>query len=335
MHSVIVFVGDSKFKTELPENVTNGLSYVKYIKSKKSPVLTSMQIIKIKDEIEQGRLKPSLETNREHINHVKRISIVKNKRPMPYRCKDCRGHFSVKTGTVLADSKLPLQTWLMAIYLLHTSKKGVSSTLMAKELGVTQKTAWHLNHRIREAMLNQDGLLGRNAPVEVDETYIGGKEKNKHRNKKLKAGRGAVGKAAVFGMIERGGKIKAFPIEGTRKIDLQSSIVENVKRGSVVYSDCHRSYKNLKGFKHDVVSHSAGEYVRGKVHTNGIESFWALLKRGYVGVYHQMSIKHLHRYVNEFSHRHNTSDSSLMLCIDMTIKGSIRKSLPYSKLVSG
>ncbi|MGR3179876.1 MAG: IS1595 family transposase [Candidatus Anammoxibacter sp.] len=261
-------------------------------------------------------------------------SPVKNKKPMPHRCRDCRQHFSVRTKTILSESKISLQKWLLAIYMLHTSRKGVSSIQMAKELGITQKSAWFLNHRIREAMTTSGGLLGGSKAVEVDEVYIGGKEKNKHAHKKLRKGRGAVGKQAVFGMMERGGKIKAFPITETKKIDLQCAIVENIRRGSTVYSDCHRGYQNLKGYDHQAVAHSVGEYVRGQAHTNGIESFWALLKRGYYGTHHHMSIKHLHRYVNEFSHRHNIASLDMIDCLGLTIDGMINKRLSYNELVS-
>lgn len=261
-------------------------------------------------------------------------STVENKKPMPFRCRDCRKHFSVRTGTVLAESKLPLQKWLMAMYLLHTSRKGVSSVQMAKELGITQKSAWFLNHRIREAMTKRGGLLGGSKPVEVDETYIGGKEKNKHSNKKIRAGRGAVGKQAVFGIVEREGRVRAFPINETKKIDLQCAIVENVRRGSTVYSDCHRGYQNLHGYKHESVAHSVGEYVKGQAHTNGIESFWALLKRGYYGIYHQMSTEHLHRYVDEFAHRHNTANENLVDCLNATIEGMVGKRLSYKGLIA-
>lgn len=259
-------------------------------------------------------------------------SNVKNRNPMPHRCRDCRKHFSVRIGTVLAESKISLQKWLMAIYMLHTSRKGVSSIQMAKELGITQKSAWFLNHRIREAMASRGGLLGGDKVVEVDETYIGGKEKNKHAHKKLKAGRGSVGKQPVLGMIERQGKVRAFPIAETKKIDLQCAIVENVRRGSTVYSDCHGAYQNLKGYNHEAVAHSVGEYVRDKAHTNGMESFWAVLKCGYYGIHHHISVKHLHRYVGVFAHRHNTSSNDLIDCLGETVMGMIGKRLSYKDL---
>jgi len=260
------------------------------------------------------------------------VSKVPNAKPMPYRCKDCRGHFSVRTGTVLGESKLPLHKWLMAIHMLHMARKGVSSVQMAKELGVTQKTAWFLNHRIREAMTNRGGLF--TGEIEVDESYFGGKERNRHASKKQKVGRGTAGKLAVFGLHQRDGGTRAFPIVGTDGIELCSAIVENVKRGATIYSDTHGGYFGLKGYDHQSVAHSVGEYVREQAHTNGIESFWALLKRGYVGIYHYMSADHLHRYVDEFSFRHTSRCDDMADCMGQTIDGMIGKRLTYKELIA-
>lgn len=263
--------------------------------------------------------------------HSDSTAEVKDAKPMPYRCCECRKHFSIRTGTIFAESRLPLHKWLFAIYLMTSARKGISSIQLSKELGVTQKTAWFLEHRIREACVEKGGLL--DGEIEADETYIGGKEKNKHRSKRLKAGRGAVGKQAVFGMKQRNGKMKAFPIKGTEKIDLQSAIVEHVKRNAALYTDSHKAYEGIKGYKHGVVNHSEGEYVREQAHTNGIESFWALLKRGYYGTFHHMTFKHLHRYVNEFAARHNLGTDT-MHCIGEITDNMIGGRLTYFQLTN-
>ena len=267
-----------------------------------------------------------------HCGVVGNVAQVKNAKPMPWRCRECRKHFSVRTKSVLAESPIPLQKWLMAAYLMSASRKGISSVQLAKHLGVTQKTSWFLEHRIREAYAKVGGLLG--PEVELDEVYIGGKEHNKPKKKRRNdGGRGPSGKQAVLGMRERGGEVRAFPVDTTDKIHLHSAIVENIKRGSVLYTDGHKAYQGLRGYEHQSVDHGKDEYVRGRAHTNSVESFWALLKRGYYGVFHCMSVKHLHRYVNEFSGRQNVGHGT-MIALEVIALGMLGRRLTYKRLIA-
>lgn len=222
-----------------------------------------------------------------------------------YRCNACLNDFTVRTGTIFERSKVPLHKWLYAMYLLVTARKGISSLQLAKQIGVTQKTAWFMLQRLREACGNDPTKLA--GIVECDETYIGGKEAAKHEVDKLKLGRGTVGKTAVIGMREKGGRTKASVIKDAGANSIHRAVHSGVETGSTLQTDEHGGYVGLEGlfYAHERINHSAGEYVRDGVTTNGIESVWAVMKRGLHGVYHHASPKHLDRYVAEFTFRLN------------------------------
>ena len=268
-----------------------------------------------------------------HCDKAERVKPVKSRKPQPYHCGSCRKYFSVKVGTVMESSKIPLQKWLLVTYLMTVARKGISSHQIAREAGVTQKTAWFLLQRIRETWGLSTGMFV--GSVEVDEAYFGGKERNKHASKKLKQGRGPVGKSAVVAIKNREtGRVKAQPVPRTDRLTLHATIKENVEPGSLVYTDEWRAYANLVGYNHRVVNHSVGEYVKDMIHTNGVESFWALLKRGYVGTFHHISPKHLWRYVNEFEERHNTRLMQPLERFGHFIRLTIDKRLTYQELIN-
>ncbi len=254
---------------------------------------------------------------------------------LPYYCSGCKRAFSVRIGTALERSKVPLRKWVFAIYLEMVSLKGVSSMRLHRDLKVTQKTAWFMLHRIREAWADEAAALFV-GPAEVDETYIGGKRKNmpKSKRKALK-GRGGVGKAVVAGVKDREtNRIVARPVPETDGPTLQGFVRENVAKGATVYTDDARAYRGMAGFTHESVNHSVGEYVRKMAHTNGIESFWSMFKRGYHGTFHHLSEKHLARYVREFAARHNVRNADTADQMAGVVTGLVGKRLMYRDLIA-
>ena len=266
--------------------------------------------------------------------HCGGFRTVRTKDKMPYRCKDCRKRFSVRTGSILAESKVPFHKWLMAAYLLNTNLKGVSSMKLARDLDIQQRSAWFLAHRIREAMKEEGGLF--TSPTEADECYIGGLEKNKHASKRKHEGRGGKGKAVVLGVKERESKkvrVKVAP--DTKGETLPGFIGSHVAEGTTVYTDEHKGYSPIAvEYDRKSIKHSLGEYVDGQIHINSMESFWSMLKRGYIGTYHCLSEKHLQKYADEFATRHNSRPLPTMKQIGRTVDGMKGKRLKYKELIS-
>ena len=278
-----------------------------------------------------------------HCGGVERIGKMKGKstRIGTYKCYQCRKPFTVKIGTIFEGSHVKMHLWLQAIYLMASSKKGVSSNQLHRTLGVTLKTAWFMGHRIREAM--RDGKLaplgGGGSVVEADETYFG-KQENPVMSPQRKGrpytggGRGPSGKRAILGLVERGGSVRTFHIKQATKINVAELVTQNVDRESTLYTDESRLYKDMGAHfaGHDSVRHSAKEYARGPVHSNTIESYFSIFKRGMRGTYQHCTEKHLHRYLAEFDFRHNKRialEVDDVARADHILSGAVGKRLTY------
>ena len=271
-----------------------------------------------------------------HCGHCgsERTREVPNAKPMPYWCTDCRSYFSVRTGTPMQNSRVPMRKWAIAIYLCLTSLKSVSSMKLHRDIGVTQATAWFMIMRIREAWAdNGEGPF--DGPVEFDETYVGGKRKNKsNAERKATTGRGAVDMTAVVGAKDRAtNKVNAKVVTSTDAETLQGFVAENAEPDAVVYTDDAAAYEGIPN-PHEAVKHSVSEYVDGMAHTNGIESFWSMLKRAHKGTFHKISPKHLQRYVNEFSGKHNIRESGTIAQMRDTVARLVGRRLLYRDLIA-
>jgi transposase-like protein len=252
-----------------------------------------------------------------------------------YRCNACKLDFTVRTGTIFERSHVPLHKWIYAMYLLVTSRKGISSLQLGKEIGITQKSAWFVLQRLREACGNDLTML--RGIVEIDEVYLGGLELNKHMKDRMDGDQGIPKKMAVVGMRERGGRTKAVLPEVISSMSLEKAIRDNVEIGSTIHTDEFRQYKRAgKSFKHETVNHLKGEYSKKGITTNGIESVFAVLKRGLHGVYHHASKKHMNRYVDEFTFRLNDGNVKRHTWerLDSFVDAVAGKRLTYKRLIA-
>ena len=265
------------------------------------------------------------------------VQIGAKHKTMPYRCreKECAKRFSLKTGTVMEGSKLGYQAWVIATYQMSTNLKSVSSMKLHRDLNINQRSAWFLAHRLRVALSEEGGVFS--GPVEVDETYFGGKRANMSNAKRKElagTGRGAVGKVAVVGAKDRATRrVAAKVVERTDASTLQGFVADHAATGATVYTDDATAYDSLP-FDHDTVKHSLSEYVKGDVHTNGIESLWSMLKRAHTGTFHKLSPKHLDRYIQEFAARHNLRDEDTIDIMASVAGGMRRKRLRYRELIA-
>jgi transposase-like protein len=260
-----------------------------------------------------------------------RLTVVKGGRAGLRRCGPCKREFTVTIGTIFERSHVKLHKWFQAAHLMASSKKGISAHQLHRTLKVTYKTAWFMEHRLREAMreLHPIMLGGEGKTVEVDETYIGGLERNKHRDKRLP--RGVGGKEIAFALVERGGKVRSHHVPSVSSVTLGPILRDQIDRATKVMSDDAPHTSGILQ-RHETVNHSIGEYVRGDVHTNTIEGYFSILKRGIIGTYHHVSAKHLKRYLAEFDFRYNER-ASLGVCdearADKLIHGIVGKRLTY------
>jgi transposase-like protein len=253
-----------------------------------------------------------------------------------YKCKNTGKYFNVRTNTIFDNTKMPLQKWFLAIWIVTSHKKGISSLQLGRDLNITQKSAWFMLQRIRNCFgINNDEDL--NGEVEMDETYVGGTNSNRKasiRNDKSEETQEKYKKSTVFGMVQRDGELRAMHVENAMEVSLLPVVFDNVSKEAKVYSDQHKSYYNLKRiYDHKVVKHSQGEYVRGRVSTNTIESFWAILKRGIYGIYHFTSKKHLQLYVDEFVFRYNTRKTTESNRFNLLLS-NIENRLTYKELIN-
>lgn len=252
-----------------------------------------------------------------------------------YKCSVCRKQFTVRVGTIFEDSPLPLQKWFMALYLMTAHKKGISSLQLGRDIEVTQDTAWFMLHRIRFAVKTKSFNKPLRGIIEVDETYFGGAEKNKHKSKRVvhSQGRSTSSKTPIFGMLQREGELRVMPVEDVTGKTLKGIIKSSVEKSSIVISDEWKSYNNLKQYLHLRVSHGKNQYVQGIAHVNTLEGFWSLLKRGINGIYHSVSSAHLKRYCDEYSYRYNTRKITDMERFNYTLS-KVEGRLTYDHLTS-
>lgn len=284
-----------------------------------------------KEYLENIRWEGKLECPYEDCGHDKVFRCANR-----YKCAKCKRMYSVKVGTIFEDSNIPLQRWFACIYLITAHKKGISSLQLGRDLGVTQKTAWFMLHRVRHSLSGNRGTEKLKGVIEADETFIGGAEANKHKHKRTEGtqGRSVKTKAAVAGLIERGGELRAQKVPDTSGYNLRQFANQNIQFGAKLMTDEWGGYTGLaQAFQHKIVKHNEGEYVNGDTHTNTLEGFWSLLKRGVDGIYHSISSKHLQQYIDEFVFRYNTRTCSERGRFDMMLNNANTR-LTYKTLIA-